>query len=111
MQSVDTIQATYNATAGQWRASFCGLLQVAFGAATATAAARRLLEYTQAERGTYTLLSGNERDSGTAIVQFVTWDPPELLLPCDDCRGTGEYRGLTESGPCKACGGRGAVAG
>lgn len=33
-----------------------------------------------------------------------------LRIPCPDCRGTGEYVGLIEVGPCTTCGGAGRIA-
>src|SRR5262245_856138 len=109
MPSPDTIHANYDSAAEQWVASFAGVPQVACGSPTAAGAARRLLETTEAERGTYALLCDCDRTGGTTSIQFVRWEPPELLRACDDCQGTGEYRGLLESGPCGSCSGRGSV--
>jgi hypothetical protein len=82
--------------------------QVGFGGNMPVNAIRRLLEHTDAANGEYWLIC--DRDlSGTGanpIHRAIIWEQPELLFPCGDCRGSGEYIGLTERGPCRTCGGR-----
>jgi hypothetical protein len=69
-------------------------------------AIRRLLDGTEAEPACYSLLY--DRDlSGTGVLnRSIVWNPPELLLPCGDCQGRGEYVGLFERETCQTCGGR-----
>lgn len=104
--SPDTIVARFDPNAGQWVAYFEATPQLAFGGNLPMVSVRRLLEGTEAIRDTYRLY----RDSGDAdsepIVQALTWEPPEILLDCTECKGTGQYVGLIETGPCKVCGGR-----
>jgi hypothetical protein len=98
----------YDAHAEQWVATFDDRLQVAFGGSMPAIAIRRLLEGTEAAPDAYALicdadLSGS--DSHT-IHRSIVWRPPELLLPCGDCQGRGEYVGLLERETCGTCGGR-----
>jgi hypothetical protein len=100
--------ATRIPTPGQWFATFERRPQVAFGGDMPAVAIRRLLEGTEAEPGDYALICDADL-SGTGahtIYRSIIWNPPELLLPCGDCRGKGEYVGLLERGTCKTCGGR-----
>lgn len=103
--SPDTIVAQFDPNAGQWVAYFRDTPQVAFGGNLPMVSVRRLLEGTEASAATYEL----QRDIGRSEGLFIgslTWDPPEILISCEECRGTGQYVGLIETGPCKACGGR-----
>jgi hypothetical protein len=90
----------------QWVAYFESVPQVAFGGEKPLNALRRLLEGTEAEQGSYVMQWVQETpDSGTPFWS-VSWDPPELLIPCQACEGRGEYVGLLEREVCRACGGK-----
>jgi DnaJ-class molecular chaperone len=92
----------------QWCAAFDGKPQVAFGGDMPAVAIRRLLEGTEAHPDSYALMC-DANLSGTGahtIYRSNIWNPPELLLPCGDCRGKGEYVGLLERETCQTCGGR-----
>jgi hypothetical protein len=106
-----SIIARYEHAAGQWTASFDGVPQVAFGGMTAIGAVRRLLEGSEASHGTYTVEHHSDRASSEQIPASVIWDPPELLVPCPDCNGRGEYVGLLHVEKCRTCGGRTVVPG
>ena len=95
----ETIIACFDQAAGQWRAWFDGVPQVAFGGLTAINAIRRLLKCVEAGAGTYTV------DCEPALGP-VLWDPPELFVPCPDCKGSGEYVGLQQVEVCRTCAGR-----
>jgi DnaJ-class molecular chaperone len=71
-------------------------------------AIRRLLERTEAEPDGYALICDRDLSGRGAhpLHRSIIWNPPELLLPCGDCRGRGEYVGLLERATCKTCGGR-----
>jgi hypothetical protein len=104
----DTIIASYVPQAGQWVAAFDGTPQVAFGGNMPAVAIRRLLDDTEAHPDSYALICDADL-SGTGahtIHRSVIWNPPELLLPCGDCQGRGEYVGLLEREICQTCGGR-----
>ena len=101
-----SIIARYVQLAGRWTASFDGVPQFAFGGATAIGAVRRLLEGAEASSGTYAIKCHAESASATQIPASVVWDPPELLVPCPDCNGRGEYVGLLRVEKCRTCGGR-----
>src|SRR5437868_5237038 len=107
-QSTMTIIAVYDADAGQWVARFDDRPQVAFGGDMPAVAIRRLLEGTEAAPDGYSLICDADLSGLGAhtIYRSISWDPPELLLPCGDCRGKGEYVGLLERETCKTCGGR-----
>jgi hypothetical protein len=100
------IIARYEQVAGQWTASFDGVPQFAFGGKTAIGAVRRLLEGAEASQGTYTVEHRSDRTSSEQIPESVVWDPPELLVPCQICKGRGEYVGLLVVEKCGTCGGR-----
>ena len=103
-----TIIARYDAPAEQWVATFEGIPQVTYGGNMPAVAIRRLLDGTEAGADCYALICDMDL-SGTGahpIHRSIIWDPPELLLPCGDCRGRGEYVGLLERETCRTCGGR-----
>ena len=45
------------------------------------------------------------------LIQGATWQPPDLLLKCEHCNGTGEYVGLVTVEKCQRCAGRGFTVG
>jgi hypothetical protein len=101
-----TIIARYDAQAGQWVATFDGNPQVAFGGDMPVVAIRRLLDGTEAHPDSYTLLCDQDLAGTGVLYRSIIWNPPELLLPCGDCQGRGEYVGLHERDVCQTCGGR-----
>jgi DnaJ-class molecular chaperone len=72
-------------------------------------AIRRLLEFTEAASGTYLLICDQDLAGSGVIHREIIWDRPELLFPCPDCRGRGEYVGLLERETCRTCAGRNVV--
>jgi hypothetical protein len=82
------IVVRHDADAGQWTASFEGVPQFAFGGATAVGAIRRLLEGAEAWRATYI-----ECMLASEVPESVVWDPPELLVPSEDCNGAANTSG------------------
>jgi hypothetical protein len=68
----------------------------------------RLLDGTETHPNSYALIC--DRDlTGTGaetLYRSIIWNAPELLLPCGDCHGCGEYVGLLERETCPTCGGR-----
>jgi hypothetical protein len=109
--SSPTIIAIYDARAEQWVARFDDRPQVAFGGDMPVVAIRRLLKETEAESDDYALicdadLSGRRDPNRHTIYRSIIWNPPELLLPCGDCRERGEYVGLLEREMCRTCGER-----
>jgi hypothetical protein len=102
------IIAKYEPRSGRWYAVFDDTPEFGFDADTPVVAIRRLLEFIEPANGTYWLIC--DRDlSGTGahpIHREIIWDRPELLFPCGDCRGRGEYVGLIERETCQTCGGR-----
>ncbi len=100
-----TIIAT--ATAGQWRACFEGSRPYAFHSENPLKAVRLLLERTRTEPAVFLLVC--DQAGSEPLKCSVTWDPPELLLPCQACEGRGEYIGLFEREVCVGCRGRGVV--
>jgi hypothetical protein len=103
-----TIIVRYDAQGQQWCAAFDGKPQIVFDGNMPAVAIRRLLEGTEAEPDEYALICDADL-SGTGahtIYRSIIWNPPELLLPCGDCQGRGEYVGLLERKTCTTCGGR-----
>jgi hypothetical protein len=107
----ETIIARFDAFAGQWVAHFERTPQVAFGGDLPVVAIRRLLAGTEAAPETYPLVCNWDRVGDGVLHRLVIWQPPRVLFPCPTCKGTGQYVGLSEVGPCKACGGRKMVVG
>jgi hypothetical protein len=101
-----SIIARYEQAAGQWTASFDGVPQVAFGGMTAFGAVRRLLDGAESSHGTYMLNCDVDSALAGQNPNSIVWDPPELLIPCPDCNGRGEYVGLQHVEKCRPCGGR-----
>jgi hypothetical protein len=76
-------------------------------AATCPAVAiRRLLDGTEAASDSYTPLCDQDLAGTGVLYRSIIWNPPELLLPCGDCHGRGEYVGLLEGEARGRCGGR-----
>jgi hypothetical protein len=67
---------------------------------------RRLLDETAAVSDSHTLLCDLDLAGTGVLYRSIIWNPPELLLPCGDCHGRGEYVGLLERETCGTCGGR-----
>jgi hypothetical protein len=103
-----TIIAQYDPHAGQWNARFEDRPQVVYGGDMPAVAIRRLLEGTEPEPNDYALICDADLSGRgvNTIYRSIIWNPPELLLPCGDCRGRGEYVGLLERKRCPTCGGR-----
>jgi len=104
--STDTIVARFDPDAGQWLAHFGDNPKATFGSDLPMVSVRRLLEGTEATPDTYELHCDTGRSGSGLLIRSLTWDPPEILIACEECRGTGLYVGLIETEPCKACGGR-----
>jgi hypothetical protein len=100
-----------NADAGQWTASFESVPQFAFGGGTAIGAVCRLLEGAESDHGTYTIECFSDLALAEQAPASIVWDPPELLVPCPDCNGRGEYVGLLHVERCRTCAGRMVVPG
>lgn len=105
----DTIIARFSPDAKQWIAHFENVPQVAFGGELPVPAIRGLLEGTEAAPDAYTLRCDQDLAGSGILLRSVIWDPPELLFPCSDCNGRGEYVGLHDREPCGTCRGRGCV--
>jgi hypothetical protein len=104
-----TIIVHHDAQAGQWVAAFVERPHWSpFGGNTPAVAIRRLLEGDKASERVCTLICDTDLSGRGAhtIYRSIVWSPPELLLPCGDCRGRGEHVGLLERKTCPTCGGR-----
>jgi hypothetical protein len=103
-----TIMALYDADAEQWIASFEDERYRTFGGHTPAVAIRRLLEWTEAKPDAYMLICDADLSGLVAhtIHRPIIWNPPDLLLPCGECRGRGQYVGLRVRETCRTCGGR-----
>lgn len=90
---------------GHWSAYFQDTPGKSFAGPTADIALGRLAESLSAF-GTFRMEQvGGSEQSGLLEVDLI----PLAGLPCPDCRGTGEYVGLTTREKCRKCGGRGTV--
>jgi hypothetical protein len=102
----ETIVVRFDADASRWSASFQSVPQVEYGGDLPLRAVRRLLEGIVAWPDNYPLHFDPD-DSGHGVPhRWLVWDPPEILLECSTCRGTGQYVGLAEVATCEVCGGR-----
>lgn len=101
------IVARYSDTARQWQAWFDGNPCVTYGGEFSMQAVRRVLEGHGTAAGQIELRI--DQPDGSTLVQAATWQPPDLLLPCEHCNGTGEYVGLATVEKCQRCAGRGSL--
>jgi hypothetical protein len=103
---VKTINVQYSDSARQWCAHFDGAPHVTFGSDTPTGAARRLLDGCESPAGEYQLFVDQDQVGSGVLLRVATWRPPDLLFPCEACRGTGQYVGFNVVEVCKVCRGR-----
>jgi hypothetical protein len=102
----NAIICRFDQQAHQWAAWFERTPQVCFGSDLPTKAVRRLLEDSEVAPGVYPLACDSDQCGSSVLHRELTWQPPEILFPCETCRGTGQYAGLIEVGTCQVCGGR-----
>lgn len=99
----------HNVVAGHWCASFANTPGVGFTGELPVVAIRRLLEGLNSPADSYALCCDREFSGSGVLPKSVVWDSSELLFPCAECNGSGEYIGLMEREPCKVCHGLGLV--
>lgn len=107
--TVTTINVRYCDTAGQWLAWFEGTPCVTYGAEFSMQAVHRLLNGYGTDTCDLTLRV--EQADTSVVTHPAVWQPPELLLHCEECDGKGEYVGLAVVEKCGACRGKGWVPG
>jgi hypothetical protein len=103
------IVVRYCETGSQWQAWFNETTCLCYGGEFSTEAVHRLLEGSGTDACDLTLHV--DRPDKSTMIQEAVWQPPELLLRCEQCDGKGEYVGLAVVEKCGTCRGRGWIAG
>ena len=101
----------YNDAAAQWEAWFDGAPCVCYGGDFSMVAVHRLLEGSEIDACDLKLNVSHVQAGAAVLVREAVWQPPELLLPCEQCNGKGEYVGLAVVEKCGACRGKGWIPG
>jgi hypothetical protein len=95
-----TIVVQYQDFAQQWVAHFEGDPCHPFCANMPMVAVRQLLEGSETEPHTMLLRCDRDQSAIGVLQMSIVWDPPEILVPCRECEGRGEYVGLREREVC-----------
>jgi len=72
-------------------------------------AIHRFLEFNTRGAFLFDLVCDGELAGNGQTVCRMRWVPPDLLLICTDCRGSGTYTGFLAVEPCRVCEGRGVI--
>ena len=72
-------------------------------------ALHRFLEFNTQGELEFDLVCDRDLTGDGETVFRMRWEPPEILLECRECHGSGNYTGFLSIEPCQACEGRGAI--
>jgi hypothetical protein len=106
MSTLEKVVVSYSPTAAYWNAWFESDPQVAFGSDLPIHAARMLLAGYESPAGEYELVVDQILAGSGVLHRIATWQPPDLLFPCQNCKGTGQHIRFNAAEVCPVCGGK-----